>query len=56
MLEAKLSQFKLLEQQMQDPAVQAQSGLMSRIAREHGQFSRIEIKYQRFKDTLEQIA
>lgn len=56
MLEAKLSQFKLLEQQMQDPAVQAQSGLMSRIAREHGQVSRIAIKYQRFKDTLEQIA
>ncbi len=56
MLEEKLSQFRLLEQQMQDPSIQAQAGMMSRVAREHGQVSRIALKYQKFKDTLEQIA
>lgn len=56
MLEEKLSQFRLLEQQMQDPAIQSQTGMMSRIAREHGLVSRLALKYQRFKDTLEEIA
>lgn len=56
MLEEKLSQFRLLEQQMQDPVIQSQTGMMSRIAREHGQVSRLALKYQRFKDTLEEIA
>lgn len=56
MLEEKLSQFRLLEQQMQDPSIQSQTGMMSRIAREHGQVSRLALKYQRFKDTLEEIA
>lgn len=56
MLEEKLSRFLELEQQMQDPEVQANSNRISQIAREHGALSRVANKYRRFKSILEQIS
>ncbi len=56
MLEEKLSRYRELNMQMQDPAVQADSYQISKIAREHGSISKIALKYKRFKEVLEQIS
>ena len=56
MLESKLARFTELEQQMLDPAVQANSGLMAAAAREHGSLAKLANKYRRFKQLNQEIA
>jgi peptide chain release factor 1 len=48
-LEEKLARFEQLERDMSDPAVQADGGLMSATAREHGGLAKIANKYRDFK-------
>ncbi len=48
MLDEKLARFEELERQMSDPAVQADSGRISAVAREHGSLARLATKYRRF--------
>lgn len=55
MLEEKLARCVELEKQMEDPAVQADSYQMSKVAREHGSISRLVNKYRKFKSILQQI-
>ncbi len=55
-LEEKLSRFEELERQLRDPAVLADSGRISAIAREHGALARLATKYRRFKGLNAQIA
>ena len=56
LLETKLHRFEELEQQMLDPVVQANSGLMAAAAREHGSLAKLANKYRRFKLLNQQIA
>ncbi len=56
MLETKFGRFAELEQQMLDPAVQANSGQMAAVAREHGSLAKLANKYRRFKQLNQQIA
>jgi peptide chain release factor 1 len=56
LLETKLHRFEELEQQMLDPAVQSNSGLIAAAAREHGSLAKLANKYRRFKLLNQQIA
>jgi peptide chain release factor 1 len=56
LLEQKLDRFEELERQILDPAVQADSGRMSAVAREHGSLAKVATKFRRFKDLNRQIA
>jgi peptide chain release factor 1 len=55
-LEQKLRRFEELEQQLVDPAVLADSGRLSAVAREHGSLAKVATKYRRFKELMRQIA
>jgi peptide chain release factor 1 len=55
-LEEKLARFEVLEQQLLDPEVQANSARMSAAAREHGSMAKLATKYRRFKELNRQIA
>jgi peptide chain release factor 1 len=54
MLEEKLGRFEMLERQMADPEVLADSSKMANIMREHGSIARLATKYRRFKDVVRQ--
>ena len=54
MLEEKLGRFEMLERQMTDPEVLADSSKMANIMREHGTLARLATKYRRFKDIVRQ--
>ncbi len=55
-LDDKLARFEVLEQQLLDPEVQANSVRMSAAAREHGSIAKVATKYRRFKQLNQQIA
>ncbi|TWT36124.1 Peptide chain release factor RF1 [Posidoniimonas corsicana] len=55
LLDSKLARFEQLEQDMLDPAVQADSNRMSAVAREHGSLAKLAGKYRHFKDVARQI-
>ncbi|MEM9364508.1 MAG: peptide chain release factor 1 [Planctomycetota bacterium] len=54
-LEEKLARFQSLEQDMADPAVQADGALMSAVAREHGGLAKVSGKYREFKRLTDEI-
>ena len=56
LLDSKLARFEQLEQDMLDPAVQADSNRMSAVAREHGSLAKLAGKYRQFKDITQQIS
>jgi len=55
MLEEKLHRFRHLEEEMADPAVQADGNRMSATAREHGGLLKLAGKYAEFKKLCEEI-
>lgn len=55
LLDTKLARFEQLERDMLDPAVQADSGRMSAVAREHGSLAKLAGKYRHFKSVTQQI-
>jgi peptide chain release factor 1 len=55
-LEEKLGRFEMLEGQLLDPAIQANSSRMSAVAREHGSLAKLATKYRRFKQLNSQIS
>ena len=55
MLDEKLARFELLEQQMSDPEVLADSSKLAAIAREHGSLTKLATTYRTFKDLNGQI-
>lgn len=56
MLEKKLARFEELEQQMSDPALQADGSKIAVIAREHGSLAKMATKYRKFKALVEEVA
>ena len=54
-LEQSLAKFESLEQQLLDPAVQANSSQMALVYREHGSLAKLATKYRRFKELNAQI-
>ena len=55
-LDSKLARFEELEQQLADPAVQADSQRMSAVAREHGSLARMARRYRDFLTVEREIA
>jgi peptide chain release factor 1 len=55
MLDEKLARFELLERQLSDPTVLADSQKMATIAREHGGLSKLASKYRRFLEISDAI-
>jgi peptide chain release factor 1 len=55
-LEQKLARFEVLERQLLDPEVQANSSKMAAAAREHGALAKLATKYRQFKQLNQQIA
>jgi peptide chain release factor 1 len=55
-LDSKLARFEELEQQLADPAVQADSQRMSAVAREHGSLARTARRYRDFLTVEREIA
>ena len=55
MLEEKLERFNELERMMSDPTVQADTGRMAAVAREHGSLAKLATKYRHFKGLNDQI-
>lgn len=55
MLDEKLRRFEVLEAQLSDPEVQADSNRMAATAREHGSLAKLATKYRRFKEILGEI-
>ncbi|TVP95695.1 MAG: peptide chain release factor 1 [Planctomycetaceae bacterium] len=54
-LEEKYARFEQLEREMSDPAVLADGGRMSAVAREHGGLARLAHRYRDFKRLSEEI-
>lgn len=54
-LEQSLQRFELLEQQMSDPAVLADSNRMASVAREHGGLSKLANKFRNYKKMTDDI-
>jgi peptide chain release factor 1 len=55
MLDEKLNRFEMLERQMADPQVQADSRKMAEVAREHGSLAKLATRYRGFKDVCNEI-
>ncbi len=55
-LDQTLARFEILEQQLLDPAVQANGSQMAAVYREHGSLAKLAMKYRRFKDLNAQIS
>ena len=55
LLDEKLARFELLERQLSDPAVLADSQKMAAVAREHGSLNKLASKYRRFRALNRQI-
>jgi len=56
MLDEKLARFEILEKQLVDPDVLANTARVAAAAREHGTLAKLANKYRRFKDLNQQIA
>jgi len=56
MLDEKLARFELLEKQLVDPDVLADSNKLAQVAREHGSLARLANKYRRFREINQEIA
>ena len=56
LLEEKLERFEILEGQLVDPQVLANSSRMAAIAREHGSLAKLATKYRHFKQLNSQIS
>ncbi|MDR0870420.1 MAG: peptide chain release factor 1 [Planctomycetaceae bacterium] len=55
LLDNTLARFEVLEKEMIDPAVLADSSKMQQVAREHGTLAKMATKYRRFKQLNAQI-
>jgi len=55
MLDEKLARFEMLENQMSDPEVLANSARLAAVAREHGSLTRLATKYRRFREINQEI-
>lgn len=55
LLDEKLARFEHLENEMLDPAVQADSKQMAAVAREHGSIAKMATKYRRFSEVLAEM-
>lgn len=56
MLDEKLARFELLERQLVDPKILADSLKMAAVAREHGSLNKLASRYRRFRDLNRQIS
>lgn len=55
-LQAQLTRFDELEQQLQDPAVLADGAKLSQIQREHGALAKVALRVREFNHLVEEIA